>query len=82
MAGVPPGVSLARLVGGALDGTAVEVEPGREIIEMSPMVTFGGPADELDRVRGSVWVYRYVRVDEGPDGPAAVFEFEERRETA
>lgn len=71
-----------RLVGGDLDGVVVEIEQGRETIEMSPMVMFGGPASEVNQMRRSVWVYRYASVEDGDEGPEAMFELVERREGA
>jgi hypothetical protein len=75
-------VSTGRLVGGDLDGVVVEIEQGRETIEMSPMVMFGTPASEVNRMRRSVWVYRYASVEDGDEGPEAIFEFVEHRERA
>ena len=39
------------------------------------LALFGGPADELERLRRTMWEYRYARVEPGEDGPLAVFEF-------
>jgi hypothetical protein len=76
MAGASEPVSTGRLVGGDLDGVAVEIQAGQQIVEMSPMVMFGEPTQDA---APRVWVYRYARVEDGPDGPEAIFEFLEQR---
>lgn len=58
-----------------MDGIRVEIEPGRETIEWGPpLVVFGGPPDRVQEFEEKQWTYRYVRVEDGPDGPEAVFE--------
>jgi hypothetical protein len=66
-----------RLVGGQLDGIELEIEPGREMVEMGApfLALFGGPPDVLERLRRTRWQYRYARVDPCEEGPVAVFEF-------
>ena len=78
MPGSPEGVRTGRLVGGDLDGVAVEIEEGRETIEMCPMVMFGEPASKVNQ---GVWVYQYASVEDGDEGPEAMFAFVERRES-
>jgi hypothetical protein len=77
VAGSPDGVTTGRLVGGQLDGIELEVEAGRETVEMGApfLALFGGPPDALERVRRTRWRYRYARVEPGEEGPVALFEF-------
>lgn len=50
LSGSPENVFTARLVGGAMDGTRIEIEPGRETIEWgAPLVAFGGPPEQLEQ---------------------------------
>jgi hypothetical protein len=78
MPGSPGNVLIARLVGGEMDGTRVEIEPGRETIEWGPpLVVFGGPAEQVEQLKTKTWTYRYVRVEDGPEGPEAVFQLSE-----
>ena len=66
-----------RLVGGELDGIELEIESGREIVELGApfLAMFGGPPEALGRLRRTRWQYRYARVEPGEGGPVAVFEF-------
>src|SRR5436305_4438491 len=77
MAGSPEGVMTGRLVGGQLDGIELEIEPGRETVEMGApfLALFDGPPDELERLRRTRWQYRYERVEPVEQAPVAVFEF-------
>jgi hypothetical protein len=77
VAASPEGVSEGRLVDGQLDGIELEIEPGRETVEMGApfLVSFGGPPEQLERIRRTRWEYGYARVEQGDEGPVAVFEF-------
>jgi hypothetical protein len=77
VAGSPEGVTTGPVVGGQLDGIGVEIEPGREIVEMGApfLALFGGPPGALERLRRTRWQYRYAHVDPGEEGPVAIFEF-------
>jgi len=78
VAGSPEGVTAGRLLGGQLDGIVVEIEPGREVVVIGApfLALFGGPREELERLRQTRWEYRYARVEAaGADGREAVFEF-------
>lgn len=77
MAGSPEGVSTGRLVGGQLDGIELEIETGRETVELGApfLALFGGPPEQLERIRRTRWEYRYARVEPGDEEPVAVFEF-------
>lgn len=76
MAGAPEGVTTGRLVGGQLDGIELEIEPGRETIDMgAPFpALFYSPPEAVERIRRTRWQYRYVRVEQGEERPVALFE--------
>jgi hypothetical protein len=74
------GVRTGRLVGGELDRIMVEIEPGQELVEMRPLITFGGPADRAQQLQESVWLYRFAHVEDGPKGLESVFNFVERQD--
>jgi hypothetical protein len=78
MPGSPENVFTARLVGGEMDGIRLDIEPGRETIEWgSPLVVFGGPPEQIEHLKTKTWTYHYVRVEDGPQGPEAIFQLSE-----
>jgi hypothetical protein len=76
VAGAPEGVTTGRLVGGQLDGIELEIEPGRETIDMgAPFLALSGsPPEAVERMRRTRWQYRYAHVERGDEGPVALFE--------
>lgn len=68
----------ARLEGGQFDGVEFTARPGQEVIEIGPdhLVLFGGPPEELERMKRTKWRYRYARMEPGDGGERAVFQFD------
>jgi hypothetical protein len=72
----PEGVFTARLIGGELDGCVVEVDAGVETVQFGPpLVVFGSLPAAAEHLRQRQYQYRYIGVEDSPEGCRALFEY-------
>jgi hypothetical protein len=72
----PEDVFAGRFIGGELDGCVVEVDAGVETVQFGPfLVIFGSRPAAGEHLSRQPSHYRYVGVEDTPEGRRAIFEY-------